>query len=77
MFIFGGSTGATVSSTKNDFYEFDFEEKKWHQIQCPNIPPSRFCHIGASHNKKFYIFGGYDGETRLNDFYEYAFEPEA
>eukprot|EP00330_Aristerostoma_sp_ATCC50986_P001725 CAMPEP_0114579308 /NCGR_PEP_ID=MMETSP0125-20121206/3712_1 /TAXON_ID=485358 ORGANISM="Aristerostoma sp., Strain ATCC 50986" /NCGR_SAMPLE_ID=MMETSP0125 /ASSEMBLY_ACC=CAM_ASM_000245 /LENGTH=106 /DNA_ID=CAMNT_0001769977 /DNA_START=27 /DNA_END=344 /DNA_ORIENTATION=+ len=29
MFIFGGSTGATVSSSKNDFYEFDFEENKW------------------------------------------------
>lgn len=77
MFIFGGSTGATVSSTKNDFYEFDFEEKKWFQIQCPNIPPSRFCHIGIQHGKKFYIFGGYDGETRLNDFYEYPFEPES
>jgi N-acetylneuraminic acid mutarotase len=32
LFCFGGSTGATVSNMKNDFYEFDFEERKWYQI---------------------------------------------
>lgn len=74
LYIFGGSTGATVSNSKNDFYEFNFEEQKWYQVQCANTPPSRFCHVGAVHNKKLYIFGGYDGVNRLNDFYEYPFD---
>jgi hypothetical protein len=29
------------------------------------------------HNKRLFIFGGYDGVNRLNDFYEYSFENEA
>jgi leucine-zipper-like transcriptional regulator 1 len=79
LFIFGGSTGATVSNSKNDFFEFNFDENKWYQLQCNNcfIPPSRFCHVGVLHNKKLYIFGGYDGVNRLNDFFEYDFENDS
>lgn len=29
---------------------------------------SRFCHVGAIHDASLYIFGGYDGNSRLNDF---------
>ncbi|OII72623.1 kelch motif family protein [Cryptosporidium andersoni] len=31
-------------------------------------PKARFCHTMAIHNFTLYIFGGYDGQDRLNDF---------
>jgi len=34
-------------------------------------PGSRFCHIGVVYNSTFYIFGGYDGIHRLNDFLKF------
>lgn len=36
-------------------------------------PGSRFCHVGVLHNSSLYIFGGYDGTHRLNDFLFYNF----
>lgn len=38
-----------------------------------NIPGPRFCHIGSIHKDCLYIFGGYDGTARLNDFIRYRF----
>ena len=77
LFLFGGSTGAAVTSSQNDLYEFNFDEKKWYQMECSgNIAPSRFCHVGVLYSSNFYIFGGYDGVNRLNDFYYHSFEPE-
>lgn len=34
-------------------------------------PGSRFCHIGVVYNSMFYIFGGYNGVHRLNDFMKF------
>ncbi|CAD7939083.1 unnamed protein product [Amoebophrya sp. A120] len=31
-------------------------------------PCPRFCHTGVVYNSTLYIFGGYDGQNRLNDF---------
>ncbi len=47
---------------------------KWRQI--PPVPGGgiaihRFCHVGAVYNGALYIFGGYDGSSRLNDFVKY------
>lgn len=47
---------------------------KWRQI--PPVPGGgiavhRFCHVGAVYNGAFYVFGGYDGGSRLNDFVKY------
>eukprot|EP01038_Epipyxis_sp_PR26KG_P011891 gene11891-15909_t len=42
-------------------------------------PGARFCHVGVVYDSCFYIFGGYDGSQRLNDFLRYRFnqnEPE-
>jgi hypothetical protein len=36
-------------------------------------PGSRFCHVGVLHSSSLYIFGGYDGTHRLNDFLFYNF----
>ena len=47
---------------------------KWRQI--PPVPGGgiaihRFCHVGAVYNGSLYVFGGYDGSSRLNDFVKY------
>lgn len=34
-------------------------------------PGPRFCHVGVVYGSSFYIFGGYDGSNRLNDFLRY------
>lgn len=31
-------------------------------------PGARFCHVGVVYGHNFYLFGGYDGSRRLNDF---------
>ena len=76
MFVFGGSTGINQSNEPN-FYEYNFQLKRWYQVESNNqSAPSRFCHTGAISNKALYIFGGYDGTTRLNDIYIFHFEPD-
>mmetsp|Transcript_61128 Transcript_61128/g.107367 ORF Transcript_61128/g.107367 Transcript_61128/m.107367 type:complete len:254 (-) Transcript_61128:199-960(-) len=37
-------------------------------------PGVRFCHVGVVYEGAFYIFGGYDGTQRLNDFLRYRFD---
>jgi N-acetylneuraminic acid mutarotase len=47
---------------------------KWRQIPPiagGGIAVHRFCHVGAVHNGSLYVFGGYDGSSRLNDFVKY------
>jgi hypothetical protein len=39
-------------------------------------PGRRFCHVGFVYENAFYIFGGYDGVHRLNDFLKYRFDTE-
>jgi len=34
---------------------------------------SRFCHVGVVHDRALYVFGGYDGNNRLNDFLRLEF----
>ena len=36
----------------------------------------RFCHIGVVYGSGLFIFGGYDGSNRLNDFQRFQFNPE-
>lgn len=37
-------------------------------------PGARFCHVGVVYDSSLYIFGGYDGSNRLNDFLRYQFK---
>ena len=42
----------------------------------PKVSPCQCSlHTSAIYNKRLYIFGGYDGSSRTNDFYEFCFEP--
>lgn len=38
-----------------------------------NMPRRRFCHAGVVHNEALFVFGGYDGTLRLNDFVRFDF----
>ena len=60
IFLFGGSTG----NPRSDFYEFKIDDSKWVAVNHKGgkPPTSRFCHVGVVLKKKFYIFGGYDGD---------------
>jgi hypothetical protein len=72
MYIFGGYDG---SSRLNDFYSFSFREMIWSPItssSSSSSPPSpRDRHVSVAHNHTFYVFGGFDGRSRVNDLYGY------
>lgn len=72
ILLFGGSTG----NPRSDFYEFKIDEAKWVAVSHKGgkPPTSRFCHVGIVLKKKFYIFGGYDGDQRLNDFHYFLID---
>jgi len=79
MYLFGGSTG----SAKNDLYSFSFEAAQWHEVrpapdsgQKTNVPCPRFCHTCDIYNNKLFVFGGYDGQQRLNDFWQFKLATE-
>ena len=36
-------------------------------------PGHRFCHVAVVHKDSLFVFGGYDGSNRLNDFLEFKF----
>jgi len=45
----------------------------WRAVKCTGHISHRFCHVGAFHGDNLYIFGGYDGSSRLNDFMRFEF----
>lgn len=73
MYIFGGSSGSAM----NDFYELALPENptthqaRWRQMKTSGSILARFCHAGVCHGEALYVFGGYSGETRLNDFVKF------
>ena len=77
VYVFGGYDG---NSRVNDFYEFHFPSRRWnliHSNECNSfVPSARDRHSAVVYEKTFYIFGGFDGNTRKNDFYGYNFETQ-
>jgi len=76
MYIFGGSSGSAM----NDLFELQLPSNfslpaRWRQIKSSglNEPLARFCHVGVAYNEAMFVFGGYDGSTRLNDFVRFDF----
>jgi hypothetical protein len=74
MYIFGGSTG----SARNDLYSFNFETDQWQEVRSVSgsVPCPRFCHTCEVYNSSLFIFGGYDGQQRLNDFWQFKLATE-
>ncbi|OQR97124.1 hypothetical protein ACHHYP_20629 [Achlya hypogyna] len=51
--------------------------RSWITVPCQNpsaAPCHRSLHVCAVHKDSMYIFGGYDGSNRVNDFFEYNFK---
>lgn len=76
MYVFGGSSGNAL----NDLYELQLPANmslpaRWRQIKSSeaNEPLPRFCHVGVVYNEALFIFGGYNGTERLNDFVRFDF----
>jgi hypothetical protein len=68
------STYAGSAATFQDEGGETISIAKWRQI--PPVPGGgiavhRFCHVGAVYNGSFYVFGGYDGSSRLSDLVKY------
>jgi N-acetylneuraminic acid mutarotase len=62
----------------NDFYEFCFKKHEWRVVPpTGQVPPPRDRHVSVVFGDSFYVFGGFDGVTRVNDFYEYNFVRES
>jgi hypothetical protein len=70
IYIFGGYDG---TSRVNDFYSFDCNSRSWSiVIHLSGQPPSpRDRHISVVHEDTFYVFGGFDGRSRVNDLHGY------
>ncbi|GAB9467032.1 hypothetical protein Gpo141_00004392 [Globisporangium polare] len=50
--------------------------RSWVTVPCENpsaAPCQRSLHVCAIRKDSLYIFGGYDGSNRVNDFYEFSF----
>ena len=55
------------------------QSNTWHQIEQSGSnevhpPCPRSLHASVAINNNFYIFGGYDGTNRRNDFYCFNFQ---
>ncbi|RHY93048.1 hypothetical protein DYB37_001322 [Aphanomyces astaci] len=51
--------------------------RSWITVPCQNpsaAPCHRSLHVCAIHKDSMYVFGGYDGSNRVNDFFEYNFK---
>lgn len=74
MYLFGGYSG---SQRLADMYAYDFDTNHWSRITCHNgQPPSgRSSLVAQVYENHLYIFGGYNGQSVLNDFYKFRLTP--
>jgi N-acetylneuraminic acid mutarotase len=74
FYNFGGI--AANKSPLNDFYVFDFEQKKWNLVAATGTPPSaRYGHSATLHGDGMYVFGGIDSsKNALSDFHVFNFK---
>lgn len=70
MFTYAGYSG---SERLSDMYCYDFKTKFWSQIDCNygQCPSGRSSLVAQVYDNHLFVFGGYNGETVLNDFYKF------
>ena len=72
--VFGGYDG---QSRLNDFHAYSFAERRWSPVlpsASSGPPPSpRDRHVALVHGTEFFVFGGFDGTSRVADFYGFDF----
>jgi len=64
-----------VAKRLNDLYEFRFDCHTWFSLSAEDPPSGRSSLVAQVLNDSMYVFGGYNGSSVLNDFYELRFEP--
>lgn len=53
-------------------HEFNFSKARWSRLDITGIVPcNRSCPSWATYKHSMFVFGGYDGVHRMNDFYEF------
>jgi leucine-zipper-like transcriptional regulator 1 len=73
IFVFGGSSGGHPT---DELWEFRVDRKMWLEVggdYNSERPQGRFCHVSCTHGDSMYVHAGYDGQSRLCDFWEYSF----
>ena len=74
MYVFGGYDGV---SRVNTFHAFSFAEKRWSPVlpsANSSTPPSpRDRHVAFAFGNSFYVHGGFDGTSRVSDFWGFDF----
>ncbi|KAF4695695.1 Leucine-zipper-like transcriptional regulator 1 [Perkinsus olseni] len=70
MYLFGGYSGY---NWLNDFHCFNFDTSTWApvEVKAGSPPSTRFGYVSSVHGSVFFVFGGYDGQTWLNDMHEF------
>ncbi|KAM3569353.1 hypothetical protein VYU27_008551 [Nannochloropsis oceanica] len=75
LIVFGGYQGTERVA---DCYLYDFLRRRWSVVvPAPggHPPPSpRDRHVGVVYKRTFYIFGGFDGSQRVNDFMGFSLD---
>lgn len=76
MFCFGGYDG---SNRVNDCWEFDFGKRAWSAVApTSGTPPTpRDRHVAVVYDTSFYVFAGFDGTSRVNDFHGFSLRTAA
>jgi N-acetylneuraminic acid mutarotase len=84
IIVYGGYNG---SQRLADMYLYDFDSREWSQVVCSGTghlpvvvdgralsPCGRSSLVAQVYNNYFYVFGGYNGDTVLNDFYRFRLQ---
>jgi hypothetical protein len=69
IFVFRGGDG---SEYLNDLHALNVDTMKWQKVDTYGLPPERRADHASAYmhsTKEFFVFGGWNGTTRLNDFY--------
>merc|ERR1719329_1321404 len=59
----------------NDFHQFRMTTRTWSSIRSAGqVPSPRYFHASVVYGNSLFLFGGYSGQERLNDLYEFRFD---
>merc|ERR1719378_871030 len=59
----------------NDFHQFRMGSRTWASVRnSGQVPSPRYFHAAVVYSDSLSLFGGYSGQERLNDLYEFRFD---
>merc|ERR1719265_1986335 len=59
----------------NDFHQLRMASRTWSSLRSAGqVPSARYFHASVIYNDSLYLFGGYSGQERLNDLYEFRLD---